>query len=172
MFKAFRLLHVIIVSYCILFSVTAVTADALPIPSSEVILTISGNIANTNEGDTAQFDRNMLEQIGLVDITTTTPWFDGEVTFAGVLATDLLRLVGAQGETIRAIALNDYEVEIPLSDALDTGFIFAIKRNGEIMSVRDKGPIFVIYPFDSNSDLKNQTYYGRSAWQVTRLIIR
>ena len=34
------------------------------------------------------------------------------------------------------------------------------------MSVRDKGPLFVIYPFDEAPELNNETYYGRSAWQV------
>jgi hypothetical protein len=50
--------------------------------------------------------------------------------------------------------------------------ILAIKRNGEYMSVRDKGPLFVIYPYDSSPDLKSQTYYARSAWQVAKIDVR
>ena len=34
------------------------------------------------------------------------------------------------------------------------------------MSVRDKGPIFVIYPFDEAPELYNETYFGRSVWQA------
>jgi hypothetical protein len=40
------------------------------------------------------------------------------------------------------------------------------------MPVRDKGPLFVIYPYDSRPELKSQLYYGRSAWQVSKLVIR
>jgi hypothetical protein len=37
--------------------------------------------------------------------------------------------------------------------------------------VRDKGPLFIVYPYDSKPELKSQTYYGRSAWQLAKLII-
>ena len=50
--------------------------------------------------------------------------------------------------------------------------IFALKRDGEYMPVRDKGPLFVVYPYDSNPDLKSQTYYSRSAWQVAKLEVK
>ena len=43
--------------------------------------------------------------------------------------------------------------------------ILALKRDGEYMTVR-AGPIFIVYPFDSNPDLKVQKYYSRSVWQV------
>ncbi|MEI4263526.1 molybdopterin-dependent oxidoreductase [Roseovarius sp. D0-M9] len=163
----------LIAAACFLAGTTqAASADQLPIPAGEIILTVSGNIENTNAGDTAQFDREMLDALGLVDITTATPWYDGVVTFSGVPVANLLELVAAEGETITALALNDYEVKIPVSDAWDTGVILATRLNGEEMTVRNKGPIFVIYPYDSDDDLKSQTYYARSAWQVNRLIIR
>jgi hypothetical protein len=50
--------------------------------------------------------------------------------------------------------------------------ILALKRNGEYMPVRDKGPLFVIYPFDSKPELKTQTYYGRSVWQVAKIVVK
>ena len=34
------------------------------------------------------------------------------------------------------------------------------------ISVRTKGPLFIIYPFDSKPELKASKYYGRSAWQL------
>jgi len=39
------------------------------------------------------------------------------------------------------------------------------------MQVRDKGPLFIIYPYDSMQELQSQTYYTRSAWQVAKLIV-
>lgn len=163
----------LIAAACFLAGTTqAASADQLPIPAGEIVLTVSGNIENTNAGDTAQFDREMLDALGVVDIATATPWYDDVVTFSGVPLADVLELVAVQGEMITAIALNDYEVEIPVSDAWETGVILATRLNGEVMTVRDKGPIFIIYPYDSDDDFQNQTYYGRSAWQVNRLVIR
>lgn len=37
------------------------------------------------------------------------------------------------------------------------------------MAIRDKGPLFIVYPYDSDSQLQNQLYYTRSAWQVAKL---
>ena len=40
------------------------------------------------------------------------------------------------------------------------------------MPVRDKGPLFIIYPFDANPELKSQTYYSRSVWQVAKIVVK
>jgi len=152
--------------------VNMATAQSLPAPQGDVILTVSGRIAVTNIGNTAQFDRDMLEKLGQAEITTVTPWFDGESTFTGTPLSTLLQAVGAEGETIKAIALNDYETDVPLTDAWDSDVILATKLNGEIMTVRDKGPIFIIYPYSSSVRFQTQTYYARSAWQVMKLVIR
>jgi hypothetical protein len=50
--------------------------------------------------------------------------------------------------------------------------LLALKRNGEYMPVRDKGPLFIVYPFDSRPELKHQRFYSRSAWQLARLDVR
>ena len=44
------------------------------------------------------------------------------------------------------------------------------ERNGEHAGT-DKGPLFIVYPFDSDPELKQQIYYNRSAWQVARLLV-
>jgi hypothetical protein len=154
------------------FIANASVAEPLATPTGDVILTVSGNISNTNDGDTAKFDRKMLEDIGMVKIATNTPWYDELKTFEGVPMKVIMDLVGAEGTTIDAVALNDYETEVPMSDAQETGMILATKIDGQDLEVRDKGPIFLIYPFDSSPTFQNQAYYARSAWQVTRLIVR
>jgi hypothetical protein len=40
------------------------------------------------------------------------------------------------------------------------------------MPVRDKGPLFIIYPFDSKPELKSQTFYGRAVWQVAKIVVK
>jgi hypothetical protein len=59
--------------------------------------------------------------------------------------------------------------EIPLSDFVVNGAIFATHQDGKPMSVRKLGPIMVIYPFDQREDLKSEVFYGRSIWQVDRI---
>ncbi|MBL6080746.1 molybdopterin-dependent oxidoreductase [Belnapia sp. T18] len=146
-------------------------AQTLAAPTGRVILTVSGKISATNEGDSARFDRAMLEAIGLASFTTATPWYDGPVTFEGVPMTKLLQRLGAQGEAVQAVALNDYSTEIPIADFAQHGVLLALKRDGNYLTVRDKGPLFIVYPYDSDPALKSPRYYGRSAWQVARLVV-
>lgn len=150
---------------------TPANAETLDTPKDTPILVISGNIQSTNVDGTAQFDRAMLEALGTVVVETTTPWHNGVTKFEGVSLDVLMKSVGAQGQTVTAIALNDYVTTIPIEDFAKFGTILALKREGEYMSVRDKGPLFIIYPFDDNPDLQNQVYFGRAAWQLAKLIV-
>ena len=150
----------------------AAQAAPLATPADKPILTISGDISEKNSGDTAQFDRAMLEKIGMVKVVTTTPWYQGPMTFEGVPMDKLMAEVGAKGQRVVAYALNDYTTEIPMEDFAKHHAILAMKRNGEYMPVRDKGPLFVIYPYDSEPELKSQIFYSRSAWQVARLVVK
>jgi hypothetical protein len=152
-------------------SATFAEAAGLSAPKDKPILEIAGSIATTNKDGAAVFDREMLESLGMDAITTTTPWHKGQVTFEGVSMAKVMELVGAKGKTVKALALNDYVTQIPMEDFARFGVILALKRDGEYMPVRDKGPLFIVYPYDSKPELKSQTYYGRSAWQLAKLII-
>jgi hypothetical protein len=144
---------------------------SLALPAEKPILTITGRISVTNEGDAARFDRAMLEALGTSGFETTTPWYNDPVRFEGVLMQRLLQAVGATGTSVVAYALNDYSTEIPMEDFTRYGVLLALKRNGEYMPVRDKGPLFIVYPYDSMPELKHQKYYSRSAWQVARMVV-
>jgi hypothetical protein len=147
-------------------------AASLDQPSDEPILTVAGSIGVTNKDGTAQFDRQMLEALGAVSFETTTPWYSGPVTFEGVPLAKVMDAVQARGDTLLAIALNNYSAELPMEDARKYNVILAYKRNGEYMTVREKGPLFIVYPYDSVAELKNQKFYSRSVWQLSRLEVR
>jgi hypothetical protein len=37
------------------------------------------------------------------------------------------------------------------------------------MSVRDKGPLWLIYPYDSKAEYQSETIYSRSIWQLVKI---
>ncbi|RJT17799.1 molybdopterin-dependent oxidoreductase [Buttiauxella izardii] len=150
---------------------TQVWAGEFARPAGKILLTLSGNIENTNEAGKAVFDIASLEKLGMVSFKTTSPWYDGRTTFTGIPLQKLMDYVGAKGSVVKVTALNDYTTEIPLSDFKKYNVILALKINGEYMRIRDKGPLFVVYPYDSIPELNNQIYYSRSAWQVSRMNI-
>ncbi len=146
--------------------------DRPDLPNEKPNLTVSGKIGARDKNASVQFDRATLEALGTVRFETTTPWYKGPVAFEGVPMDVLMRHVGAEGQRVVAIALNDYSSEIPVEDFKKYNVILALKRDGEYMPVRDKGPLFIVYPFDSDPELKSQTFYGRSVWQVARLVVK
>lgn len=149
----------------------AAAAEPLPAPTGKVILEVKGNIAVTNAPGAAEFDRDMLYALGMTTVKTTTAWTDGVQTFDGVLLSAVLDRVGAAGTTIRATALNEYAADIPFEEAATFGVLLASTMNGEEMTVRDRGPLWVVYPRDTTAALMEPRYNDRWVWQLRELVI-
>lgn len=141
-------------------------AAALDRPAGPVVLTVHGKVRSTNADNGADFDMKMLERMPQTSFSTRTPWYAGPRRFSGPLLRDVLSAAGASGTLLRVTALNDYRVDIPVDDALRHELIVALLLDGKPMAVRDKGPLFLIYPFDTQPELRTATYYSRSAWQL------
>lgn len=146
--------------------VAGASASDLQKPTGDVVLTVTGAIDNVNADKTAVFDMAMLEAAAGRSATMRTPWADGKTTFEGPFLRSILKMVGAHGKSLKITALNDYASDIPIGDATDYDTILATKLNGKHMSVRDKGPVFLVYPFDTNDELYNEKYFSRSVWQI------
>ncbi len=145
---------------------------SLPQPKGPVLLTISGAITNMNGDGVARLDREMLLALGEHELKTTTSWTDGVKTFRGVLARDVMELVGVYGTTIEATALNDYVVEIPVSDFDEYGVLFALWMDDERLTRRNKGPIWPVYPRDDYPELMNRSSDKKWIWQLVTMEIR
>jgi hypothetical protein len=139
---------------------------ALEPPTDPVVLTIQGRIRSQNQGPHAAFDMAMLAALPQHRFATRTPWYAKARQFTGPLLRDVLAVAGAQGSTLRLKALNDYQVDMPWDDAQRHDVMLARLLDDRPMSVRDKGPLMVIYPFDTRPELRSAVYYSRSAWQL------
>ncbi|GKX33594.1 MAG: oxidoreductase [Rhizobiaceae bacterium MnEN-MB40S] len=154
-----------------IFASAGQTAD-LPSPEGDVILTVSGEVGATNHDDAAVFDLEMLKAMPETSFKTSTIWTEGENEFRGVRLSDLLEVVDAQGSELHAIALNDYAVDIPTADAIPDGPIIAYQMNGKEMSVRDKGPLWIVFPYDQDAKFRTELVYSQSIWQLDRIEVR
>lgn len=150
----------------------AVPATALDSPRGQVALTILGKIGDTNVAGVAAFDLAMLEKLPQTTITTTTKWDPLPVKFSGPLLRDVLKLVRASGRELKAVAANDYEVLIPVEDARRYDMLIALRANDRPIPPRTKGPLFVVYPFDSDRKLAEQVYSDRAIWQLVRIEVQ
>ena len=147
-------------------------SHALDAPKGKVILSITGNIQFKNASDRADFDMDMLAALPQHSFTTKTPWFKESKKFTGPLLRDVLAAAGAQGGTLKAVALNDFKIEIPVSDTQQFPMLLARLLDDTPMPIREKGPLFIVYPFDTNTELQSARYYSRSAWQLRTLNVQ
>jgi hypothetical protein len=44
--------------------------------------------------------------------------------------------------------------------------------NDQPIPVREKGPLFVVYPFDKSAELRTSKFYERSIWQLKALEVK
>lgn len=158
-------------SLVLLALAASMPASALEAPTGKVILTITGNVGEKNSPQGAVFDLAMIEKLPQRSFTTMTPWEKTPVKFTGPLLRDVLAAAKVQGKTIKAAALNDYATTIPLDDAQKFDMVLAHKMNDASIPVRTKGPLFIVYPYDTKDELRSTQYYERSAWQLKSLTI-
>ncbi len=154
---------------CFFSTVLFAQGPDLATPQSKVLLTLAGNITEHNAGNVLQLGRDQLLQFPQRTIRTETRWTEGVTEFKGPLVRDVLTAAGAQGSIVSALAANEYQIEIPTADFESYDVILAIEKNGEPLTVRTKGPVWVIYPWSENADLENGTYYSRAIWQLVKL---
>ena len=139
-----------------LFADTAIAQSQVPLQVSS--------------GDSS-VDLSLVELDAMQQVTfdTTTIWTDGIVTFSGVSLKALLKAQNVTGEMIEMVALNDYSVTIAMSEITKEAPIIATRMNGELMSVRDKGPYWVVFPYDDNPLYQSEIVYSRSIWQLNKI---
>ncbi len=150
------------------FAVCAATLliGILPASAGNVILTIDGDL-----GGNAPIDMTLeeIEALGTSTVVTRTPWHENAVSFEGVSLASLLEKAGAKGKTLAVFALNNYRSEMPVSDINEHGVILAYKQDGDYMPVSDKGPLFIVYPFDADPALNSEVSERASFFRVPLL---
>lgn len=150
-------------------ALTLVMASVSTAVAEEQRLEITGNIES--QGGSIYYSVGDMAANPSIDIATTTQWTIGVTKFRGVLLRDLLKAVNADGQLLKASAIDGYTVEIPFSDAQKYDVIIAYRMNGKPLEEGVYAPFWVIYPYDSNTTLQNDIYYSRSIWQLTKLVV-
>lgn len=150
-------------SVCAGLVVALFSGQSLADSHQPVILTVSG------VGEQIEYTLADLMELGSDTFETATIWTVGVKEFTGVSLARLIEELGITEGRLMAQAINDYAVEVPLEDGVENGPIIAYMMDGEPMSVRDKGPLWLVYPFDLNPAYRSEVIYSRSIWQLDRI---
>jgi hypothetical protein len=165
--------HTTPTAYNVVSPATLQPGSLIPPPTEPVVLTVRGRLGLVHADAVVTFDIPTLERLGLIRFTTPTAWTDGLVTFEGVLLSRLLEVL-AVPDSVTALAmtaLNDYQVTIPVVDVRTWPVIIALKRDGRYMSVRNKGPLWVVYPRHAFPALAQAKHNSKWIWQLKEIVI-
>ena len=105
-----------------------------------------------------------------VTVVTENEFADGTRAYRGPLVRDVLARLGLESlDFVRFVAANDYYVDIPTEDFRTYDVILAMEADGERLSRREKGPLWLMYPISDHPALRDPIYLRRLIWQVVRI---
>lgn len=137
---------------------------------SDTLLVVRKGTANTLNLDLAA-----LDALPQRSFETTTQWTEGKIVFSGPSLEDLLHLVNVSAEdgpVIHMIAENLYEVTLENQLIKADVPIVATRMNGETFGLRDKGPLWVVFPYDQSAEYQSESVYSASIWQLVEIDIK
>lgn len=105
---------------------------------------------------------------------TTTQWTEGTINFSGPALKDVLGVVQAGSSTdevIHLIAANQYEVILDLDLVEADVPIIATRLNGKTFGIRDKGPLWVVFPYDLDTAYQSEGVYSASIWHLIEIAV-
>jgi hypothetical protein len=117
---------------------------------------------------------SLIARVGAITYKAMLPGMEGgphEVR--GPLVRDLLQAGGFTGATLHGAAYDKYEMDIPVADFTAFDVIAAVEVDGRPISIRERGPAWIVYPNVEHPELQNDPIYeSRSIWQVRELTIK
>jgi hypothetical protein len=146
----------------ILLALLWLSTGTTALADTSVVLTVT----DYQQQRQTDFDIADLEAMDPITLHTRTPWSEG------VRLSHLLNTLGAQGRNIEAHALNNYKTELSWDELARYPVIIAFKRDGEYMRIRDKGPLWIIYPQDDYPELRTLETDSKMIWQLRYLLVR
>lgn len=141
---------------------SSLSATAIGAPALEIR---SGNQKQTLE-------REELEAFPQTTIITKTPYFDGDITYSGPTLKHVIENFGLSGETqITFRALNDYQVSGNLEEVLELDAIITTRINANPLSIRERGPFWIILPLSDRPELDSENHHRFMVWQLQQIYL-
>ncbi len=143
-----------------LVTLTLLGATTTALAADNIILTV-------DQGNGQQhFTLQQLAALPQSSISTATPWTTGLHRYQGVAIDTLLQRLNLSPQVIKVHALNDFWARVPTTVTRQYRAILATHVDGQPMSRRNKGPLWVIFPLSEHPELNQEKYHNYMVWQV------
>jgi hypothetical protein len=131
-----------------------------------VVLSLSGRLARPGPDGRVQLNMAALAALPQRTLRACTRWYVSARLFTRPLLRDVLARAGVTDRRLRMTALNDDRVEVPRQDCETCDLILARLVEGPPIWGREKGPWFVMDPYDHPPHRHTAVCCSRAAWQL------
>ncbi len=140
--------------------------------ASNKLLNINTAQASQCNGDIA-LDAKALLALPQQRFATKHTWAEQAETFSGPLLQDVLSMACPNTQISRLMlrAINDYSVEMDFNKIRHYKPIIALSVNGKRLSVRNKGPLWIMLPIDEFTELPPRSLDDIMIWQLSDISI-
>lgn len=118
-----------------------------------------------------QLTLSQIDAFGRIELLTRTPWTQGPQRFSGVPLWRLLDALGARGTVLRAVALNDYAISMPIAEVVASDAFLATRQDGAPIPVRLRGHFWIVFPWSQRPELETAEHRRRAVWQLQHIDI-
>ena len=145
-------------------SASLVSLGTGPVQAGDTRLIVD---AHGDPSKTRAFADADLMALPQIEFSTSTIWTNSKVSYSGPSLAAVLEVSGAPDGALRMTAVNDYKVDMPRAQVEPNAPIIANRINGAPFSIREKGPLWLMFPFDSDERFQTEEVYSFSIWQLT-----
>lgn len=140
-----------------------------PAGAQESLLVVHNPALGPDRGK-VHFSRDDLEALDWREITTGNQFITGDAVFRGPRVADALALIGHAGaKYARLVSAAGRHSDILISELQKYEAILALEMNGRALTLRDFGPIWVMYPMNDHSELEDSRFNNRLVWQLQEI---
>ena len=132
----------------VLRTATLKPGQPIPAPEGKPVLTLTGKVTAANKDAAVLLDLDTLDRLGQVRVRLYEPWAKQTLEFRGVPLTDVLDVAGvpADAATLHLTALDDYQVELKVTDVRAGGIFLATKASdGAALPIDRGGPTRIVF---------------------------
>ncbi|WP_116475633.1 molybdopterin-binding protein [Zobellella maritima] len=140
-----------------------------------VVLSISGPIIEHGQHlDRVDYTLRQLQAFPQDNITTSHVWTRQPHTYTGPALQQLLAPLFAHTtiKTLTLGGLNGYSIAVDWSKVVPYDPILAWQDNGQAMSRRNKGPLWLMLPFDQVPVLQQAEFTHLMVWQLRHIKVQ
>ena len=128
-------------------------------------------INNSGCQQSVQLNDRQLLALPQQQFVTHHSWSETPESFSGPLLEDVLDMACDNTKKIKLTALNNYAIDMDFSQLKQYQPIIALSVNGKRLSIREKGPLWIMLPLDDLKGIKEKSLDGVLIWQLSDIAI-